>query len=90
MIYRKVVNQKQQILLQVKQDNILVKGTVDLMDRIIDADVQVTTVEAPETAQGAQDEVQSVVSVECVAVRHNLTLRDISVPIGFNMLTNFD
>ena len=64
---------KTNVMIQVKENNILVKGNIDLMDRILDADVQVTITE--------DQNVQSVVNVECVAVRHNLTLRDISVPI---------
>ena len=57
---------------KIKSDDILVKDSIDLMDRILDADVQVT-VNAAGTA---------IEEVECVAVRHNLTLRDISVPVG--------
>ena len=48
---------------------LLVKDGVDLRDRIIDADVQVHTSQT------------AVTSIECVSVRHNLTLRDISVPL---------
>ena len=60
------------VCVQVKTDNILVKDTYDLMDRIQDADVQVTLT----------DDATAIKEVQCVAVRHNLTLRDISVPVG--------
>ena len=51
---------------------LLMKNGIDLLDRIVDADVQVSLDAAGTT----------VAEIECTAVRHNLTLRDISVPLS--------